>query len=70
MRPSRSSSTNREPGAFGVGLGPGGSAPRVPGLEGGAATRARASRERLGGALRVPRAIITALLVVAQALLS
>lgn len=70
MRPSRSSSTNREPGASGVGLGPRGSAPRVPGLQGGAATRARASRERLGGALRVPRAIVTALLVVAQALLS
>lgn len=42
----------------------------MPGLEGGAATRARASRERLGGAVRVPRASITALLGVAQALLS
>lgn len=70
MRPSPASCKDREPGAFGLGLRPGGSAPRAPGVEGGAATRARASRERGGGATRAPPAVITVLLVVAQALLS
>lgn len=67
MRPGCASGTNREPRAFGPGLRPGGSAPRVSG-EGGAAARARASRERRGGAMRAPRAVVAALRVVAQAL--
>lgn len=36
-------------GSAGLGLRPGGGAPRVPGGERGAATRARASRARRGG---------------------
>lgn len=71
MWPSRASGAGRVPGALGPGLGPGGSAPRVPGAEGGAATRARASRDVVAGrALSTPRATTTSLLAVAFALLS
>lgn len=71
MWPCRASGTDRVPGALGPGLKPGGSAPRVPGAEGGAATRARASQDVVaGGALSAPRATTASLLVVAFALLS